>query len=1381
MIRKDRRIREAMAVGAAIVVSATAAAPAFADSTSSADTATSAGLAALASSHPEVLGANEPGVVAGEATQPTLSPTTADIESNGSLTGSTFGNIAADGFSVNSAVGPITFTPIADGAGTSQATIVNGTAALYPNVWPSTDLVVRPNALGASEWLSITSSAAPMTYSFDVGISSDQGLIQLGDGSIAITDGADVYSPPDLTQAIAQDAALGAGWSTTEPGDLPDSADDVDPTGSAEDGGNAGAPTTSTTSESATATATTGTSSGTMPSTTGASTTTATSQTTSTTSDSGQTATAAISSGTTSSTIPESSTTATSQTDTDDDTVVDDESTSSSGPVNEVSLPITATPAGDPQPQQTAQTGAAEATEIASADAATNGSAVQVIMLPVAVDANGQAVPVSMSVDPTTDTLTLQVTPGPDTAYPLLVDPSVVGPSDAVAAAQHKVTYGLSSEWPLVGPDDVKVNDGYWQDNPYNQDPYSTTPTIDPYLKQALNPKFTRITLPYDCPQQVVQTWLDAVKPSGLTPVITFEAPFVADSRNPDPTTPICTAVPVSPSSTGFPDHPDRAQYLAGVESIMQYAYQQFGVKYFAAWNEPDLHTRDRSTNTWVPGPNAVTPQRAAQYWDWATLAATAIHCAGCTIIAGEFSSAPVETFYKPDGTYSRQNGTTSFVDLYTQELAAMHATHPSEYRLPHVWSLHDYVDEYDGVRGQSADAQIAELESATHSSSFHGLTASQIWILEAGVFGDHQSPSPTPVNHVRQSEGGLVWRDLPNGYTNVTHLSWYEYFGPDGPGFDTGLVQHDINSANTPELPQRQPAYCGVVFQYTLKSNNSTCEGGAPGISIDGTVPPGANTTATVPLKINPRFWATTYEVDYQPLPAGTSASSSGYPPETDFAAGAYASKTGSITKLSELTAPQEVDVKLTGLQGCTAKAATGAVYEFRASAANYEVNLPGSPGPGGPATYEPTTRPPEASGYIADCLPKVSTGLTTQLTATSAAVGLDLIPKGSTEDTYYVEYGTDTSYGQTTTPVTVSADFKAQSDAVPLATLQPCTTYHYQAVATNPDSDGGTSYGGDQTFTTSCFSQYPLPTANASAYAITEGSDGAMWFAENGLASVGRIASDGTITEYPTPSTNSSPWGITAGPDGDVWTAEQGDNQVAKIDPTQAVPGTSDGITEYPLPVGISTTSGPSVIEAGPDGALWFGAQADTGYVGRITTTGQVTTYPVPDGAVPIAIAFGPGNTLWYIAEQGGFGPTELGSLNLSQATPGTSDGFTPTYSGLSTQLKGIALGEDGNIWVSDAGNNTIDKVTPQGAITPYPIPTSGASPFGITSGADGALWFSEAGAGSIGEITTSGQITEYPLPSGSGAPTYIASEPNGTLWFTEAFVNAIGSFTP
>ncbi len=645
--------------------------------------------------------------------------------------------------------------------------------------------------------------------------------------------------------------------------------------------------------------------------------------------------------------------------------------------------------------------------------------------------------------------------------------------------------------------------------------------------------------------------------------------------------------------------------------------------------------------------------------------------------------------------------------------------------------------------------------------------------------------------------------------------LFYYEYFNdPLDPATGstdltaTGLVNARLNASGQSFL--RRPVYCGLVFNKPLPAgdNSTSCDGGAPTVAVGSGGPRSKGTTATIPLAINPNYWYTSAKVQYQDVTGAVTSGQpviepNGHPPDTDFA-NVAAVDGPTITALADLTKTDDVNVKVTALHACD-KTYPDVIYEWQAVAQNYQItnyldgNSPPILGNGlvlntdREARYTVAGNPSadynyhKASGYFyLACLPKVTTNTVAAKNGTSAVVGLTVTPRGvsGTDDTVDIEYGTDTTYGQSTPAISVPVAFAAKTIAVSINNLQPCTTYHYQAVATNPDPNaGGTSYGGDQTFTTTCsnFNQYQLPTANASASAIAEGSDGAMWFAENQLASVGRITTDGTITEYPTPSTNSSPWGITGGPDGDVWTAEQGDNQVAKIDPSQVVPGTPDGITEYPLPVGVSSTSGPSVIETGPDDALWFGAFADTGYVGRITTTGQVTTYPVPDGATPIAIAFGPNNTLWYIAEQGGFGPTELGSLNLSQATAGTSNGFTPTYSGLSTQLKGLALGPDGNIWVSDAGNNTIDMVTAQGAVTPYPIPTSGANPDGITAGPKGALWFSEASNGSIGEITTSGQITEYALPSGFGAPTYIASEPNGTLWFTEAFVNAIGSFTP
>ncbi|HEY3760060.1 MAG TPA: hypothetical protein VGL37_09875 [Solirubrobacteraceae bacterium] len=67
-----------------------------------------------------------------------------------------------------------------------------------------------------------------------------------------------------------------------------------------------------------------------------------------------------------------------------------------------------------------------------------------------------------------------------------------------------------------------------------------------------------------------------------------------------------------------------------------------------------------------------------------------------------------------------------------------------------------------------------------------------------------------------------------------------------------------------------------------------------------------------------------------------------------------------------------------------------------------------------------------------------------------------------------YFVEYGTTTAYGHTTSPAAVADDTGAQSESVDLSGLEPCTTYHYQAEVENEANEGTPSLGGDKTFRT-------------------------------------------------------------------------------------------------------------------------------------------------------------------------------------------------------------------------------------------------------------------------------------------------------------------------
>jgi virginiamycin B lyase len=102
-----------------------------------------------------------------------------------------------------------------------------------------------------------------------------------------------------------------------------------------------------------------------------------------------------------------------------------------------------------------------------------------------------------------------------------------------------------------------------------------------------------------------------------------------------------------------------------------------------------------------------------------------------------------------------------------------------------------------------------------------------------------------------------------------------------------------------------------------------------------------------------------------------------------------------------------------------------------------------------------------------------------------------------------------------------------------------------------------------------------------------------------------------------------------------------------------------------------------------------MWFteyGNANGLGNIGRITTNGVITEYPVPNTA---------SNTPWT-----------------------------------------IAAGPDGNLWFTDYGGGVgaIGRITTNGAITQYATPTALSGPLAIAAGPDGNMWFTELIANKI-----------------------------------------------
>lgn len=212
--------------------------------------------------------------------------------------------------------------------------------------------------------------------------------------------------------------------------------------------------------------------------------------------------------------------------------------------------------------------------------------------------------------------------------------------------------------------------------------------------------------------------------------------------------------------------------------------------------------------------------------------------------------------------------------------------------------------------------------------------------------------------------------------------------------------------------------------------------------------------------------------------------------------------------------------------------------------------------------------------------------------------------------------------------------------------------------------------------------------------------------------------------------------------------------------------------------LPVGSSSVSYfPFGITVGPDGAIWVTDDIDqdsgASAVVRISTSGKRTnTYfysgVTSEGSSLGAITTGPDGALWL---------TDAYNFEILRLT--VEGNYTRFPVGGFGTPTGIVTGPDKALWFTETigSGSEVVRMTTKGAMTPY---TVAGELFDIASGSDGALWFTDY-EGKIGRITTAGKITEYSRGiSPGGKPYSIASGPDGALWFTETGGRRIGRIT-
>jgi virginiamycin B lyase len=268
---------------------------------------------------------------------------------------------------------------------------------------------------------------------------------------------------------------------------------------------------------------------------------------------------------------------------------------------------------------------------------------------------------------------------------------------------------------------------------------------------------------------------------------------------------------------------------------------------------------------------------------------------------------------------------------------------------------------------------------------------------------------------------------------------------------------------------------------------------------------------------------------------------------------------------------------------------------------------------------------------------------------------------------------------------------------------------------------------------------------------------------------------------------------------------------------------------VVQHPLPAGASAAIGIAAVAGGL--AVTRSEQSST-FLERITTA-PFTAGPLQPLSA-IALGSGPDDQLWLLAITGSTGAVALerqpagGALEPRFAFPqALGSNFWPEQ---------FTSAPDGSLWIANMAAGAIERLSPQGGLTPYPLPREGAptsialapdgsvwttelatgtigelgadgavtehalagaapgafgnaEPYSIVLGPDGALWFTEQALGRIGRISTAGVLQEFAIPSPSGvaqgeygspAPRYIAAGPDGALWFTDGGDESIGRIT-
>jgi virginiamycin B lyase len=224
----------------------------------------------------------------------------------------------------------------------------------------------------------------------------------------------------------------------------------------------------------------------------------------------------------------------------------------------------------------------------------------------------------------------------------------------------------------------------------------------------------------------------------------------------------------------------------------------------------------------------------------------------------------------------------------------------------------------------------------------------------------------------------------------------------------------------------------------------------------------------------------------------------------------------------------------------------------------------------------------------------------------------------------------------------------------------------------------------------------------------------------------------------------------------DGSIWWAGQFGNLVGRIDPA------TGEMTEYPLPEGAM----PHTVSIDRAGNVWYTGNKN-GTLGKLDPrTGEITVYPMPDPAAedPHTAVFDQAGILWFTLQQ---------SNMVGRLDPATGEVRLVTAPTPDSRPYGIKIDAEGTPYVACNGSNCLLEVDPETMVlTEVELPIPATTVRRLDIAADGMIWYVNSSQGRLGRFDPkTGEIKEWPSPSGRDSHPYALAVVDGIVWYNES----------